>query len=234
AHRFYDAVVYSVGAPIDRMLQIPGEELPGNLSATEFVAWYSGHPDLNTREITLDAEAVAVIGVGNVAVDVARILAKNVDELRPTDIPDRGLDVLAHSKVRDIYVIGRRGPVQAKFTTVELRELGELANAQAIVDPADLELDPASAATVAGKQALQRNLEVLRGIAAQAHTEKPRRLHFKFLASPVEIAGNGKVEEIVLERNRLDERENAIGTGVFERIPVQLVLRAVGYRGTPL
>jgi ferredoxin--NADP+ reductase len=234
ARRFYDAIVYAVGAPTDRMLMVPGEELPGNLSATEFVAWYSGHPDLNDREIVLDAESVAVFGVGNVAVDVARILAKSVDELRSTDIPDRVLEALAKSRVRDIYVIGRRGPAQAKFTTKELRELGELDNADIVVAPADVELDAASAATVAASSALQRNLDALRDFSTRPITGKPRRLHLKFLESPVEIVGDGNVEAVVLERNRLDELENASGTGLFERLPVQLVLRAVGYRGQAL
>lgn len=234
ARRHYDVVVLAVGAAIDRSLGIPGEDLPGSLSATEFVAWYSGHPDLHGREIPLEAKAVAVIGVGNVAVDVTRILAKHVDELRPTDIPSMVLDVLAASKVEDIYLIGRRGPVQAKFTTAELRELGELANADIIVDPAQLELDAASAATLAQKSALQRNLDVLRGFAARPPEGRPRRIHLRFLASPVEIAGDSAVAELVIERNRIDEKENAVGTGEHERIPVQMVFRAVGYRGLPL
>ena len=232
--KHYDVTAYAVGAAVDRALGIPGEDLPGNLSSTEFVAWYSGHPDQNGREITLDAEAVAVIGVGNVAIDVTRVLAKHVDELRPTDVPPPVLDVLAESKVRDIYLIGRRGPAQAKFTTPELREIGELPNADVFLDPKDLELDPASEAAIAGKSALQRNIEVLRGFAAHVPEGRPRRIHFRFLASPIEITGKDHVEGIVLERNRLDEKESAVGTGVFETIPVQMVFRAVGYRGIPL
>ncbi|MBV8602294.1 MAG: NADP oxidoreductase, partial [Candidatus Eremiobacteraeota bacterium] len=232
--RHYDVTAYAVGAAVDRALGVPGEELPGNLSSTEFVAWYSGHPDQNDREIALDAQAVAVIGVGNVAIDVTRILAKHVDELRKTDIPHPVLDVLAASRVRDVYLIGRRGPAQAKFTTPELRELGELPNADVIVDPRDLELDDASAAQVAAKAALGRNLEVMRGWAARAPEGRPRRIHLKFLASPVAIEGRERVEALVLERNRLDERENAVGTGVRETISVQMVFRAVGYRGIPL
>ncbi|MBV8073929.1 MAG: NADP oxidoreductase [Candidatus Eremiobacteraeota bacterium] len=232
--RHYDVTAYAVSAAVDRTLGIPGEELPGNLSSTEFVAWYSGHPDQNEREIALDAEAVAVIGVGNVAIDVTRILAKHVDELRKTDVPHPVLDALAASRVRDIYLIGRRGPAQAKFTTPELRELGELPNADALVDPRDLELDEASAATVAAKSALQRNLDVLRDFASRTPEGRPRRIHLKFLASPVRIEGTDRVEALVLERNRLDEKENAVGTGVFETIPLQMVFRAVGYRGIPL
>jgi ferredoxin--NADP+ reductase len=232
--RFYDAAIFAVGAPNDRALGIPGEHLPGSMSATEFVAWYSGHPDAATREIALHAEAVAVIGAGNVAIDVARILAKHVDELRPTDIPHHVLDALAASRIKDIYLIGRRGPAQAKFTTAELRELGELANADVILEPGELELDPASAEAVAARQALQRNLDVLRDFAKKTPVGKPRRLHLRFLASPVEIVGTKAVEALVVERNRLDEFENAVGTGVLERIPAQMIFRAVGYRGEPL
>jgi ferredoxin--NADP+ reductase len=234
ALRFYDAVIFAVGAPNDRALGIPGEDLPGSMSATEFVAWYSGHPDAATREIALHAEAVAVIGAGNVAIDVARILAKHVDELKPTDIPHHVLDALEASHIKDIYLIGRRGPAQAKFTTAELRELGELTNADVILDPADLELDPASAEAVESKQILKRNLDVLRDFAAKPQSGKPRRLHLRFLTSPVEIVGTTAVEALVVERNRLDELENAVGTGAFETIPVQMIFRAVGYRGEPL
>src|SRR5581483_6886260 len=152
---------------------------------------------------TLEAEAVAVIGVGNVAIDVARIIAKHVDELRATDVPDYVLDALEHSKVRDIYLIGRRGPAQAKFTTPELRELGEIPNADVIIDPQQLELDEASAKVVAAKGALQRNIDVLKSFAAKTPEGRARRIHMVFLASPVEIKGNGKVEELVIERNRL-------------------------------
>jgi len=234
-HRHYDAIVYAVGAPHDRRLGIPGEDLPGSLSATEFVAWYSGHPDhVEIMHLRPDAESVAVVGVGNVAVDVARILAKHVDELRSTDIPLPVLEKLAESKVRDIYIFGRRGPAQAKFTTKELRELGELENADIIVDPKEIELDPASAAEVASQQALQRNLDILRDFASRTPLGKPRRLHLRFLSSPVEIVGNDCVEELVVERNRLDELGNASGTGEFERIPMQMVFRAVGYRGRAL
>ena len=232
--RHYDVAAYAVGAAVDRSLGIPGEELPGNFSSTEFVAWYSGHPDQHGRTIDLHAEAVAVVGVGNVAIDVTRILAKSVDDLRTTDVPDPVIDAFAASRVRDIYLIGRRGPAQAKFTTPELRELGEIANADVIIDPQQLELDEASAKAVAAKSALARNIDVLRELAARKPEGRPRRIHLVFLASPVEIKGDGRVEAIVLERNRLDERESAVGTGTFDTIPVQMVFRAVGYRGIPI
>ncbi len=232
--RHYDVAAYAVGAAVDRALGIPGEDLAGNFSSTEFVAWYSGHPDQHSRRISLDAPAVAVIGVGNVAIDVTRILAKHVDELRQTDVPEHVLEALEASRVRDIYLIGRRGPAQAKFTTPELRELGEIENADVIVDPAQLELDAASASVVAAKSALQRNLEVLRGFAARPPHGRPRRIHLVFLASPVEIKGTDHIEELVLERNRLDEKENAVGTGEHASVNVGMVFRAVGYRGIPL
>ncbi|HEY1726832.1 MAG TPA: NADP oxidoreductase [Candidatus Baltobacteraceae bacterium] len=232
--KYYDVAAYTVGAAVDRMLGIPGENLPGNYSSTEFVAWYSGHPDQHGRSIALDSEAVAVIGVGNVAIDVARILAKHVDELRTTDMPEYVLDELAVSRIRDIYLVGRRGPAQAKFTTPELRELGEIANADVIIDPKALELDEASAKTVAEKSALKRNLDVLGELSARKPEGRPRRIHLVFLASPVEIKGTDRVREIVLERNRLDERENAVATGVKDNIAVGMVFRAVGYRGIPL
>lgn len=232
--RHYDVAAYAVGAAVDRALGIPGENLRGNFSSTEFVAWYSGHPDQHGREIILDAESVAVIGVGNVAIDVTRILAKHVDELRTTDVPEFVLDALAVSRVRDIYLIGRRGPAQAKFTTPELRELGEIENADVIVDPKQLDLDEASAKTVAAKSALQRNLDVLREFAARKPSGRPRRIHLVFLASPVEIKGTDRVREIVLERNRIDERENAVGTGTYDNVAVEMVFRAVGYRGIPI
>ncbi len=234
AQRFYDAVVYTVGASADRRLDIPGEELAGNLSATEFVAWYNGHPDHATRKLELDAQAVAVVGMGNVAVDVTRILAKHVDELHGTDIPHAVLEVLGRSRVSDIYVLGRRGPAQAKFTTKELRELGELEHADVIVRPEDLELDARSAELVASQPILQRNLEVLREFASRAPQGRPRRIHLRFFAAPAEALGAGRVAQLDVERTELDERQGAVGTGVHELLNVQLVLRSVGYRGLPL
>jgi ferredoxin/flavodoxin---NADP+ reductase len=154
--------------------------------------------------------------------------------LRPTDIPHPVLEKLAESTIRDVYIFGRRGPAQAKFTTKELRELGELDNADIIVDPKEIELNAASAAEVAAQQALQRNLDILRDFAGRTPTGKPRRVHLRFLTSPVEIVGTDALEALVIERNRLDELGNAVGTGEFERIPMQMVLRAVGYRGRAL
>jgi ferredoxin--NADP+ reductase len=232
--RHYDVTVYTVGASADRRLNIPGEELAGNLSATEFVAWYNGHPDYATRRLKLDAEAVAVIGMGNVAVDVTRILAKHVDELQVTDIPREVLDELAESRVRDIYVLGRRGPAQAKFTTKELRELGELDHADVIVRPQELELDAQSAELVSQQAVLQRNLDALRDFASRTPQGRPRRIHLRFFASPVEAQGLGAVERLKVETTKLDERQNAVGTGSYELLEVGMILRSVGYRGLPL
>ena len=235
--RFYDAVIYAVGASADRSLGIPGEDLSGSLSATEFVAWYNGHPDYATLDPDLSVEDVAVIGMGNVAVDVTRILAKSVDELRETDIADHALDLLAESKVKTITMVGRRGPAQAKFTTKELRELGELRNADINVQAQDLELDPVSEASLEGNPALAKNIEVLRGFAQQERTDKPRCVHLRFFESPVALLGEMRVEGLRVERNRLEDRGgylSAVGTGEVETLPIGMILRSVGYRGTPL
>ncbi len=233
-HQHYDAILVAFGAAVDRRLGVPGEDLAGSFSATEFVAWYSGHPDSRVDHFTLEASSVAVIGVGNVAVDVARVLAKTAEELRSTDLPDHVLDVLDRSDVQDIHMIGRRGPVQAKFTTKELRELGELANADVIVDPAELELDEASHAALLNGPALRRNLEVLQGWAQRRPAGRPRRLHLRFLLRPVEVLGDGRVSGLRVERTRLDGTGNAVGTGEMQTIDAQMVLRSVGYRGVGL
>ncbi len=235
--RFYDAIFYTVGAPSDRPLGIPGESLPGSLSATEFVAWYNGHPDFANLNPDLSAKSVAVIGMGNVAVDVTRILAKTADELRVTDIADHAVAALQNSQVTDIYMLGRRGPAQGKFTTKELRELGELANADIVVDPADMELDALSEASLADDKMVAKNVEVLRDFSGRALTGKPRRVHIKFLSSPVEILGNGKVEGLCVQKNELRDRDGwleATPTGETEVLPVGLVLRSVGYKGVAL
>jgi ferredoxin/flavodoxin---NADP+ reductase len=231
----YDAVVYTVGASSDRHLGVPGEDLPGSLSATEFVAWYNGHPEYENHIPPMqDVKGVAVVGMGNVAVDVTRILAKSVEELGKSDIADHALELLQHSSVTDIYMLGRRGPAQAKFTTKELRELGELHNADIVVNAAELELDEKSAASIASDPPMLKNLEILREFAAKPLEGKPRRVHIRFLVSPVELIGEGKVQKIRLEKNRLDENLGAVGTGEFETLEVGMVLRSVGYKGVAL
>ncbi len=236
----YDAIIYAVGAQSDRKLNIPGEELTGSISATEFVAWYNGHPDHAEREINLNIDSVMVVGVGNVALDVARILAKTVDELKQTDIADYALEVLAKSRVKNIFILSRRGPAQVKFTNAEIKEFGELADAEPVVDSADLVLDPLSAQEIMEDKEAQRNLEILKDFAARPLQAKHRQIHFRFLVSPIEIIddGTGSVGAVRIEHNELhataDGYLNAQGTGETFIIPTGMVLRSVGYKGIAL
>jgi ferredoxin--NADP+ reductase len=231
---YYDAVIYATGSPVDRRLSIPGEDLPGSFSATQFVAWYCGHPDAEVDAFTLDARSAVVIGVGNVAVDVARILAKTAHELGATDMPDHVLKVLDASAVRDISIVGRRGPAQAKFTPKELRELGELANADVVVDPAELVLDEASKELVETNKTVRRNLETLQEWSTRPQLGRPRRIHLRFLLAPVAVLGTGAVEAVRCERTALDGSGGVTGTGETVTLGAQLLLRSVGYRGLPL
>jgi ferredoxin--NADP+ reductase len=237
--RLYDAVVYTVGAQADRRLDIPGEDLPGSWAATELVAWYNGHPDYQHLPFDLSGARAYVIGNGNVAVDVARMLALTADELAPTDTTDEAIVVLGGSGIREITMLGRRGPAQAAFTPPELQELGELAGADVVVDPADLELDPASAAALEEDRAIaRRNVDILREYAARTPAGKPKRVHLRFCVSPVGILGEGKVEALELARNRLVPDGNggirAEPTGELEVVPCDVVFRSVGYRGVEL
>lgn len=237
--RHYDVIFYTIGAQSDRRLGIPGEDLPNSMSATEFVAWYNGHPDYKDLQVDLSCEAAIVVGVGNVAMDVARILAKSVDELKRTDIAEHALEQLAQSNIKDIYIVARRGPAQVKFTNAEIREMGHLEIADAIVLDSELRLDRASSAAIEGDTAMQKNLDYLRAYAEIGVTGKPRRVHFRFLLSPVEIIGeNGKIVAVKMERNELRPSVSgdikASGTGQYETIPAGLVLRSVGYKGVPL
>jgi ferredoxin--NADP+ reductase len=235
-HRFYDAFVMSQGAAIGRDLGIPGEDLPGSLSATDFVAWYSAHPDAECPlpDGALSAHGVAIIGVGNVAIDLARVLAKTADELGPTDVPDAVLDVMRDSKVADIHIIGRRSAAHAKFTTKELKELGELTNADVVVDPADLELDEDGRRILAEQPVRARNLDVLKEWSQRSPEGRPRRIHLQFLHRPAEIVGDDTVTGLTLERTRVDDSGEAAGTGEMVTLDVELVLRSVGYRGLPV
>ncbi|HVE97363.1 MAG TPA: FAD-dependent oxidoreductase [Pseudonocardiaceae bacterium] len=231
---YYDAVIYATGASVDRRLSIPGEDLPGSFSATQFVAWYCGHPDAEVDAFTLDARSAVVVGVGNVAVDVVRILAKTTEELQSTDMPDHVLKVLDTSAISDIYIVGRRGPAQAKFTTKELRELGELANADVVVDPAELLVDDAGEKILETNKTVRRNLETLQEWSTRSQQDRPRRIHLRFLLSPVAVHGTGRVEAVECERNALDGRGGVTGTGEKVTLAAQLLLRSVGYRGLPL
>ena len=234
----YDAVVYTVGAQTDRRLGIPGEDLPGSWPATAFVAWYNGHPDFQELEFDLTHERAVVIGNGNVAVDCVRMLALTAEELATTDTTHEAIEAIVGSGLKEIVMLGRRGPVQAAFTPPEVKELGELAGADVIVDPADLELDEASERELAAdQQRAGRNLELLREYARRTPAGKPRRLVMRFLASPVAIVGDERVEGIEVVRNELVEENGRIvarPTGETEMIPCGLVLRSVGYKGVPL
>jgi ferredoxin/flavodoxin---NADP+ reductase len=235
--RLYDAVVYAFGAQTDRRLEIPGEELPGSWSATEFVAWYNGHPDFQELEFDLKVERAVVVGNGNVALDVARMLALTPEELAPTDTTDPAIEAIGASTLREIVVVGRRGPAQASWTTQELKELGELAGADVAVDPADLELDPVSEASLENDTNSKRNMEVLRGFAAREPSGKPLIVRLRFLLSPVAVHGEQKVESVELVRNRLEEQDGrlvAVPTQERETLECGLVFRSVGYRGVGL
>ena len=234
----YHAVIYAIGAATDRRLGIPGEDLQGSEAATTFVGWYNGHPDHPDREFDLSCERVVVIGNGNVAIDCARMLALSADELRKTDTADHAIDLLASDAVKEIVILGRRGPAQAAFTNPELLELGELELADVIVDPADLELDEASQAWLDSDEAdktSRENVRILREYAAREPAGKPKRIVLRFLTSPVELGGDGQVERIVVERNRLEQREDgslaARPTGQRETLDCGLVLRSIGYKG---
>jgi ferredoxin--NADP+ reductase len=235
--RLYDAVVYSVGAQTDRRLGIPGEDLPGSWAATEFVAWYNGHPDFQGVVFDLSVERAVVVGNGNVAVDVARMLALAEEEIAPTDTTDAAISAILGAEIEEIVMLGRRGPAQASFTTPELKELGELADADVIVDPAELELEPASEPALA-ETTVSRNMAVLSEYAERPPAGKRRRLVLRFRVSPVAILGDGKVEAVEIVRNELiaDERGNvrAVPTDEREIIPCGLVFRSVGYRGIPV
>ncbi|WP_231619194.1 FAD-dependent oxidoreductase [Nonomuraea sp. SBT364] len=225
----YDAVVYATGAMVDRRLGIPGEDLPGSVAATDFVNWYCGHPDVDPSRFTLDSSEVAVIGVGNVAVDVVRVLAKTAEELSATDVPHDVLERLGDSQVKAIHMIGRRGPEHAKFTLKELRELGALANADVCVRPDE--------AVVLGgdfPRQVRGNIEVLQSWASREPAGRPRRLDVRFWLRPVEILGADRVEGLKLERTRLSDEGRVVGTGEYETLPVGMVLRSVGYQSVPL
>jgi len=243
----YDAVIYATGAMRDRRLGIKGEDLPGSYAATDFVNWYCGHPDVDSGTFTVDAESVAVIGVGNVAVDVARILARDPAELHATDVPQPVLDALHASKVREVHMIGRRGPAYAKFTTKELRELGELPGVEVVVhaDEADLVAFDSSGEGAALAEADRRVRGNMVAISkwAQGAPAGPdpapasghaRRLIVRFWLKPVEILGTERVSGITLERTAIDASGALRGTGQYETLPAQMVLRSVGYQSVPL
>jgi ferredoxin/flavodoxin---NADP+ reductase len=240
--RHYHQILYTTGAQTDRRMGISGEDLRGSHPATEFVAWYNGHPDFRDHQFDLSQERAAIVGVGNVAVDVARVLSRSVDELAKTDIADYALDALRQSRITEVYLLGRRGPAQAAFTNPEIRELGELPQADLVVLPEEVELDPLSRQALESSQdrATSKKVEILQEFARRPPSGKPRRLTVRFLVSPVELLGgpSGQVTGLRLVRNKLVASEagslQAKPTGEFEELPVGLVFRSVGYKGVPL
>ena len=239
---YYHHVFFATGAQTDRNLNIPGEDFIGSYSATEFVAWYNGHPDFRDHEFDLSGHGVAVIGVGNVAVDVARILARSHRELLETDIADYALEALRDSGVKDIYMLGRRGPAQAAFTNPEIKELGELEAAAVTIPPEEAELDPISAEQLEkeGDRSTDKKVRIIQSYAGPPDDAQEKRITLRFLVSPTEILADeqGRVKAIRIVKNELYEDEHGRvrprATEKTEELPVQLVFRSVGYRGVPL
>jgi len=237
---YFHAVIYATGAQSDRHMNIPGEDLPGSHAATEFVAWYNGHPDYRDHLFDLSVKAAAVVGNGNVAMDVARILERTPEELSSTDIADYALEALSHSQIETVYILGRRGPAQAAYTTPEIKELGELADAEVIVSPQDADIDPLSAKMIlAGEdRTVIGNVDTIRRYAEHAPEGKPRKIVMRFLVSPVRLIGTDKVEAIEIVKNQLvmsdDGSLRPKPTGETETLPVGLVFRSIGYKGTSL
>jgi ferredoxin/flavodoxin---NADP+ reductase len=236
----YHAVIYAVGAQTDRSMGIPGEDLPGSWAATEFVAWYNAHPDYRDLEFDLSCKRAVVIGNGNVAMDVARMLVLPREELEITDTADHAIEVMANSAIEEVVVVGRRGPAQAAFTNPELLELGELTDADVVVDPQEVVLDDHSARSIEGEGEItpRRNVEILTGYSQREPEGKRRRVVLRFLRSPVAITGDGRVETVELVRNELehgsDGRLRAQATGDHETLEAGIVFRSIGYRGVPI
>ncbi len=238
----YHQVAFTTGAQTDRRMGIPGEDLAGSHPATEFVAWYNGHPEYRDFKFDLSAERVAVVGVGNVAVDVARILCRTPEELATTDTADYAIEALRASRVKEVYLLGRRGPVQAAFTNPEVKELGELADADVRVLPEEVALDPLSTTELESGEdhGAKKKVEILQEFSRRERSGKPRLLTIRFLVSPVELLGDarGRVRAMRLVKNRLvsgkDGSPRAEATDQFEELPVGLVFRSVGYRGVAI
>lgn len=237
--RHYHAIIYAVGAQTDRRLNIPGEDLPGSHAATEFVGWYNGHPDYCDLSFDLTQESAVVVGNGNVAMDVARILARTYDELHVTDIAPHALEALRDSRVKTIYVLGRRGPAQAAFTNPEIKELAELEGADVIVPPDEAALDPLSEAYLReADRSTVRNVEIVSSYASRAPSGKPRQIIMRFLVSPVEILGTERVEAVRIGKNALFQAADGSLrprlSSETEVIPAGLVFRSIGYHGVAL
>lgn len=234
----YDRVIYATGSQGDRKLGIPGEDLPGVHSATEFVAWYNGHPEFAALDPNLDVSHAVIIGAGNVALDVARLLAKSHEELAQTDIADHALAHFAGNNVTDISIIARRGPADAKFSNPELKEFGELSNAAPLVRLEDFQIDEIAQQELADDRLRRRNVEILRAFHSLSE-RKGRRVHFRFLESPVRIIGDEHgITHVEVVKNRLeraaDGRARPVATNDKELLPAGLVIRSIGYLGTPI
>lgn len=240
--KFYNQIVFATGAQTDRKMGIPGEDLSGSHTATEFVAWYNGHPDYCELDFDLSVESVVIVGVGNVAVDVARILCRNKDELLETDIADYALQKLATSNVRNVYMLGRRGPAQAAFTNPEIKELGKLADANVRTLSSEIEIDKLTKEELEGSKdrSVIKKLEILEEFSQPSETGKNKNLYLRFLVSPVEVIGDdqGKVRGLKIVKNELyrDDRGSIRprATDGYEIIEAGLVFRSIGYSGVPL
>ena len=238
--QYYHQILFATGAQSDRRMGILGEDLQGSHPATEFVAWYNGHPDFANHHFDLSQERAAVVGVGNVAIDVARILSLSPQELRKTDMADYAIEALSHSHIKEVYLLGRRGPAQAAFTIPEIKELGEMQEADVVVRPDEVQLDPLSQAELDANpdQTILKKVELLQGYASRQPQGRSRKLAVRFLVSPVELVSDasGKIVKMKLVRNTLVKSESgslsAKATEQFEELPVGLVFRSVGYRGT--
>jgi ferredoxin--NADP+ reductase len=234
----YDKIVYAIGCESDRHMEIVGEGLSGSQSATEFVGWYNGHPDHRKLTFDLSCEAVAVIGVGNVAMDVTRLLACDPESLVKTDITDYALDALRNSSVKTVWLLGRRGPAEAAYSPAEIEEIGKLSTADLVVDPAEAAVDEVSRGDLA-EGSVKKKVEYVQARAALGAGSKPKKVRLRLRVSPVDILGKeGRVTGLRVEKNKLvadgSGGVKAVGTGEFETLPVGLVLRSVGYRGIPV
>lgn len=235
----YDAIIIASGAETDRHMNIAGEELAGSHTATEFIAWYNGHPDYRDHKFDLSCETAVVIGAGNVAMDVCRILSKTVAELKTTDIAQHALEALGESKIRKVYMVARRGPAQAKFSPAEIKELREMTDCEVVIESAELDLNAASEAELAAKEnALNRkNVEIMKSYVEQPMSGGVKQLCLRFLLSPTELHGNGRVEQVTLEKNSLagdSGKQHCVGTGETFTLDCGLLFRSIGYRGVAI
>lgn len=230
----YDAVVLATGASVDRPLGIPGDDKAGIVGVAAFVGWYNGHPDFRDLDPPLDTEAVVVIGVGNVAVDVARVLTKTPAEMAATDLTDYSAAAIHAAPIKEVYMVGRRGPAQAKFSNVELREMGQLENCAPVIDAAIIPDEVPADVSPRDARLIERNLGTLREFAAIDPGSREKRVHFTFFASPVEVLGGDRVEAVKFERTRVDEAGRAVGLGEYFEIPCGLVIPAIGYYSEPI